>query len=61
MLLLSPQNPEWKIEHNILTLAIAFINTYFFLKSTSKFSTTLKNHSNVKCELYNFSLKTQHQ
>ena len=33
----------------------------FFFKSTTKFSNTLKNHNNVKCEMYNFNMKTQHQ
>ena len=48
------------IEHDIFT-SNSFHKDVFFLKSTSKFSTTLKNHNNVKCEMYNFSIKTQHQ
>ena len=61
MLLLSPQYPEGNIEHDILASNSFHKYIYIFLKSTSKFSTTLKNDNNVKCEMYNFSMKNPYQ
>ena len=47
-----------EIEHDILTNNS--FHKYVFFKSATKFSNTLKNHNNVKCGMYNFSMKTQH-
>ena len=44
-----------------LTAALINMLLFFFLKSTIKFSKTLKYHNNVKCEMHNFSMKTEHQ